>query len=207
MKKRKAMTTEKARFVRAEGHKDALIFAVSIGLKSDYKNDSKAKKDVIDLAGDAYSVKSGQKRWQIFLYGKNRFKNDNAFQSMNGIGQLLIKCIELYPENFEDYQKNKKFYKEKLRFLMKQLSKKFQEKRRVKTFLEKSMFEGSQVNYLVIKHDNVFHVFSAHDIVNIFSENLNISNSKARNDTEISEQKVIFRYNNKNLGEFQTKRG
>ena len=30
MKKRKAMTTEKARFVRTEGHKDALEFALSL---------------------------------------------------------------------------------------------------------------------------------------------------------------------------------
>ena len=129
------MTTEKARFVRAEGHKDALEFALSIGLGSDYKNNPQAKKDVIDLSGDAYSVKSGNKRWQIFLYRKNRFETDDAFQSMNGIGQLLIECIDVFPDSYEDYQKDKKFYKGKLRSLMKKLFEKFQEKRRVRTFL------------------------------------------------------------------------
>ena len=45
----------------------------------DYQNDKKAKKDVIDPSGDAYSVKSGSKKWQIFLYGRNRFINDDGF--------------------------------------------------------------------------------------------------------------------------------
>src|SRR3989338_7038679 len=203
MKKRRAMTAEKARFVRAEVHKDALEFALAIGLKSDYKNDLKVKKDVIDQAGDAYSVKSGQKRWQIFLYGKNRFETDNAFQSMNGIGQLLIECINLYPDSFTDYQKNKKACKEKLGLLMKQLFDKFQEKRRVKTFLEKALFEGSQVNYLVIKQNGIFNVFTARNVIDVFADNLDVRNSKARNKTQTSDQKVIFKYKDKNLGELE----
>jgi len=121
MKKRKAMSSEKARKVRADGHLDAQEFASLIGLKSDYKNDPKAKKDVIDLSGDAHSVKSGEKRWQIFLYGKNRIETDDAFQSMDGIGQLLLECLSVYPDKFEDYIKNKKLYKEKLRILMREL--------------------------------------------------------------------------------------
>ena len=197
------MTTEKARFVRAEGHKDAIEFALAIGLKNDYKNDPKAKKDVIDLSGDAYSVKSGNKRWQIFLYHKSRFETDDAFQSMNGIGQLLIECINNYPDNFKDYQKNKKFYKEKLRFLMKQLLEKFKETRRVRTFLGKSMFNGGEVNYLAVKHNNVFHVFTYKDVINTFADNLTIGNSKARSKKEISEQKVLFKYKDHNLGELE----
>jgi hypothetical protein len=67
MSKRKAMSKEKAQNVRAKGHEDAKSFAKLIGLDSDYQNDVKAKKDVIDLSGDAHSVKSGAKRWQLFL--------------------------------------------------------------------------------------------------------------------------------------------
>ena len=103
-------------------------------------------KDFTFIAGDAYSVKSGQKRWQIFLYGKNRFETDNAFQSMNGIGQLLIECINLYPDSFTDYQKNK---------------------------------------------------------IDVFADNLDVRNSKARNKTQTSDQKVIFKYKDKNLGELE----
>ncbi len=56
---------EQARNVRQRGHDNALRFALSIGLQSDYRNDPHAKKDVIDPMGDAHSLKSGGKKWQI----------------------------------------------------------------------------------------------------------------------------------------------
>jgi hypothetical protein len=44
MPKKKAMTSEKASFVKLRGHRDAKEFARLIGLKGDYLNDPKAKK-------------------------------------------------------------------------------------------------------------------------------------------------------------------
>jgi hypothetical protein len=176
MRKRKAMTTEKARLVRAAGHRDALEFALAIGLTHDYLNDKQAKKDVIDPSGDAHSVKSGSKRWQIFLYGKNRFERDDAFQSMNGIGQLLIACLDIFPDSYEAYQENKQYYKERLKLVMKELCNKFQEKRRVRTFLGKAMFNGGEVSYLTVKHNNLFHVFAYKDVIGAFEDNLEIVN-------------------------------
>lgn len=199
------MTSEQARRVRQRGHDDALQFALAIGLPRDYRNDRKAKKDVIDPAGDAHSVKSGVKRWQIFLYNKSRFENDYAFQSMNGIGQLLIRCINVFPERFISYTRNKQKYKEKLRKVMRILCDKFQEKRRVRTFLAKSIFNGDEVNYLTIKHDNKFHVFLNKNVIDILSENLIVSNSKARRIHETPELKVLFKYNNKNVGELEVR--
>ena len=67
------MTAEHARNVRAQGHADARRFAELIGLPDDYQNNPHAKKDVIDLNGDAHSVKSGKLKWQIFMYKENRF--------------------------------------------------------------------------------------------------------------------------------------
>lgn len=201
--KRKAMTTEKARHVRAQGHQDALEFALAIGLTKDYENDRQAKKDVIDPSGDAHSVKSGEIRWQIFLYHKSRFEEDYAFQSMNGIGQLLIECLDVFPDSFDEYKKNKQYYKQKLRKPMKELYKKFQEKRRVKTFLAKSFFNGDEVSYLTIKHNDVFHVFLNKDVVNAFGQNLVVENSQTRKENDSPEQKVLFKYNNNNLGELE----
>ena len=43
---------------------------------------SAPKKDVIDSEGRSYSVKSGEKKWQIFLYGKKRFGEDYTFKGM-----------------------------------------------------------------------------------------------------------------------------
>ena len=106
-KKTRASTSEAARNYRQQGHTDALNFARAIGLTNDYQNDPKAKKDVIDPSGDAHSVKSGKKKWQIFLYGLNRFESDSFFQVMNGMGQLLVNCIESFPLNYNEYIINK----------------------------------------------------------------------------------------------------
>lgn len=76
VKKSRASSSDEARRYRQQGHDDALLFALAIGLDRDYKNDLKAKKDVIDPSGDSHSVKSGEKKWQIFLYGLNRFETD-----------------------------------------------------------------------------------------------------------------------------------
>ena len=115
-KKRRASTSESARKYRQSGHDDALGFALLIGLKEDYKNDKKAKKDVIDLSGDAHSLKSGQKKWQIFLYTKDRFINDPGFGAMNGIGDILIRCIDSFPKKYSDYTGDKKLRVMKLLF-------------------------------------------------------------------------------------------
>ncbi len=201
--KKKAMSSEKARFVRAQGHADALEFANLIGQSCDYQNDPKAKKDVIDQNGDAHSVKSGTKRWQIFLYGKNRFESDDAFLSMNGIGQLLIKCLDVYPETFMTYQTDKKYYKEQLKIPMIELKDKFQEKRRVRTFLNKAIFNGGEVDYWTIKYEDKFHLFFNKDVIKCFADNFEIVNSQARRSTETSEQKVLFRYKKLNVGELE----
>jgi len=203
MVKRKAMTSEQARDVRQAGHNDALEFALAIGLSHDYLNDPTAKKDVIDKNGDAHSVKSGAKRWQIFLYGKNRFLNDVAFQSMNGIGQILIKCLDIYPSTYAEYTANKAFYKENLRVPMRELKNKFSENYRVKTFLNKAYFNGGEVNYLTVKHENKFHVFTNKDVIDVFGEYLEVVNSQAHRINNTPEQKVLFRYNGINLGELE----
>src|SRR3989344_6013755 len=151
IRKPRAPPSDEARRYRQQGHDDALLFALAIGLDKDYKNDAKAKKDVIDPSGDAHSVKSGQKKWQIFLYGEKRFEE---FRVMNGMGQLLIDCIKSLPETFKEYQNNKAKSKEKLRYHMVALAEKLQDKHRLKAFIEKAMFNGGEVNYLTVYEKN-----------------------------------------------------
>ena len=205
MKKRKkrALSSEEARNIRQRGYDDALEFALSIGLSSDYKNDQHAKKDVIDPSGDAHSVKSGVKKWQIFLYRLERFWSDNAFGAMNGIGDLLAECINAFPPTFAMYQRNKIPAKERLRKPMKKLADLLQEKRRLRAFLNKSLFNAGEVNYLTVKHEGIYRVFLNQDIIRIFSDNLEVCNSKALSAGQMPEQKVLFRYKGKNLGELE----
>jgi hypothetical protein len=202
-RKKRALSSEDARNIRQRGYDDALEFALSIGLPRDYKNDPRAKKDVIDPSGDAHSVKSGEKKWQIFLYGLERFWSDDAFGAMNGIGDVLAECINAFPATFTAYQRNKTAAKERLRKPMKKLADLLQEKRRLRAFLNKSLFNAGEVNYLSVKHEGLFHVFLNQDVIQVFSDNLEVCNSRARTAGQTPEQKVLFRYNGLNLGELE----
>ena len=200
---RRASTSDQARAYRQRGHDDAKQFAQSIGLSSDYQNDIRAKKDVIDPSGDAHSVKSGEKKWQIFLYGLGRFWADDTFGAMNGIGDALAACINAFPSNFRAYQRNKAAAKERLRRPMRKLAELLQDKRILRAFLNKSLFNAGEVNYLSVKHEGVFHVFLNQDVIQVFSDNLEVCNSRARTAGQTPEQKVLFRYNGLNLGELE----
>ena len=201
--KRRASTAESARDYREQGHKDALEFALSIGLKEDYKRDPKAKKDVIDPAGDSHSVKSGQKKWQIFLYSRNRFLEDDGFQALNGVGSLLVHCIDAFPPRYSDYEDNKDAAKARLMAPMRELKDRFQRKALLRAFIRKSIFNGGEVNYLTFLHDNMFHVFWSDDVVSIMADSFVVNNSKARTEEQHDDQKVIFQHDGSNVGELE----
>jgi len=203
IRKTRGLSSEDARRIRQQGHDDAKEFALSIGLDTDYSNDIKAKKDVIDPSGDAHSVKSGEKKWQIFLYGIGRFGTDEAFTAMNGIGGLLIQCIESFPSTFEEYQQDKNTAKQKLRIPMSELAEKMKEPYRLRAFLGKSMFNGGEVGYLTIKHDGKFHVFYYKEVITLMSEKLEVCNSRAISSGQTPEQKVLLRFTGHNLGEIE----
>ncbi|MEK7353943.1 MAG: hypothetical protein AABZ77_05500 [Chloroflexota bacterium] len=199
----RASSPDQARAYRQAGHDNARQFAHSIGLPDDYKNDPHAKKDVIDPSGDAHSVKSGQKKWQIFLYGLGRFWSDDAWGTMNGVGDLLAECINAFPTDFKAYQRNKPAAKERLRRPMKKIAELLQDKRRLRSFLNKSLFNGGEVNYLTVKHEESFHVFLNQDVIQVFGDNLEVCNSRAITRNQTPEQKVLFRYKGLNLGELE----
>ncbi len=191
MHKKRAMSSDQARRVRQAGHDDAREFAHLIGLPLDYQNDPQAKKDVIDLAGDAHSVKSGAKKWQIFLYSPGRFERDIIFRRLNGLGQLLLNCLNVFPATFFEYEENKLHYKNLLRGPMIQLKEKLQNKGTLKAFFEKSFFNAGEVTYLTIKSDNSFHVFHSKDVVQVLTDHIDVINSTR-------EQKVVFKIENTN---------
>lgn len=203
IRKSRASSSDEARRYRQQGHDDALLFALSIGLDEDYKNDAKAKKDVIDPSGDAHSVKSGEKKWQIFLYGLNRFESDHFFRVMNGMGQLLIDCIQCFPEKFEDYEKNKAEAKERLRPCMVAFAEKLKDNFRLSAFISKSIFNGGEVNYLTVYQGNKFHVFWGKEVTSVMADNLEVTNSQARQAGQFPEQKVVFRFEGTNLAELE----
>lgn len=178
-RKRRASTSRAARAYRQRGHDAARAFALSLGLDHDYGRDPKAKKDVIDPAGDAHSVKSGKKKWQIFLYGRSRFVNDDGFQALNGIGSLLVHCIDAFPPRYSDYSGNELASKERLRTPMRELKDRFQRKALLRAFLRKSVFNGGEVNYLTVLDAERYHVFWSDDVVRIMGAAFEVTNSVA----------------------------
>ena len=203
MNKKRAMSSQKASEVKLKGHEDAREFAKLLGIGKEYKTDPQAKKDVIDSEGNSFSVKSGEKKWQIFLYGEKRFREDFTFQSMDGLSEIFLKCINSFPESRDEYLRNKKLYKEKLKNPMRELCEKLKEKRILKGFIDKSIFNSGEVDYLVIKSDNNFHIFLNEEVVNLLSEKFSVENSKAKNRYQMDDQKVIFKYEGKTYGEIE----
>jgi len=203
MAKKKAMTSERARYVRRKGHADAKEFAELLGIGKEYKSDPHAKKDVIDLEGHSYSVKSGEKKWQIFLYGKTRFEEDYTFKGMNGISELFLQCIESFPGQRIDYLRNKELYKKNLQKPMSKLCQKLKKKRLLAAFIDKSMFNSGEVDFLVIKEKEIFHIFWSRDVVDVLTNNYVVENSKARLKNQFDKQKVIFKVSGKTHGEIE----
>ena len=169
--KKRAMSKEKAQKVKKQGHSDEKEFAEIIGMENEYKNGVTDKKDVIDQNGDTHSIKGGEKRWQIFLYGIDRFKTDSIFKVMggvgDGIGTLLYSCLCCFPDDFADYEKDKKKYKQLLKSKIIALGGKLQNNDVFSAFLLKSMFNCGEVTYLTIKNDNKYHIFMSDDVIDI----------------------------------------
>jgi hypothetical protein len=203
MPKKKAMTSEKASFVKRKGHEDAREFAELLGIGKEFNNNPQAKKDVIDSEGYSYSVKSGEKKWQIFLYGKTRFENNFTFKGMNGIGDLFLRCINSFPENREDYLKDKVKYKKELQKPMLELCDKLKDKRILTAFIDKSMFNSGEVDFLVIKESNNFYIFWGREVVKTLVNSYVVENSKARGMNQIDAQKVIFKVDGITHGEIE----
>ena len=202
LRRSRASKPEQARNVRQQGHANALAFALAIGMQADYRNDPQAKKDVIDPSGDSHSLKSGKKKWQIFLYGRGRFENDDGFQALNGVGELLIHCIDTFPPEFDDYRRNPNPSKQRLRTPMRELKDRFQRKALLRAFLMKSIFNGGEVNYLTVLHEDQYHVFLNSDVVRLMGDAFEVTNSGSQGDNP-PEQKVLFRHNGRNVGELE----
>ncbi|WP_298786991.1 hypothetical protein [uncultured Campylobacter sp.] len=193
---KRAMSSEHASRVKLSGHQKEKIFANLIGLDDEYKHDRQAKKDVIDFNGDGHSVKSGT-WWQIFLYSIKRIKDDYGFLAMNGMGQLILDCLEIFPQNRADYECEKQKYKDALKIPMIALCEKLKDKNRLKAFLSKAIFNGGEVQFLsVFPNDDSgdIYVFYYQDVIDVLAQNLNVENSRARMANQTDAQKVIFKH-------------
>ncbi|MGB9721984.1 MAG: hypothetical protein ACPL28_10970 [bacterium] len=122
---------------------------------------------------------------------------------MNGFGELFLQCIVSFPEDRNDYLRNKTLYKKRLQKPMRQLYQRIREKRVLAAFIDKSMFNSGEVDFLVIKEKEIFHVFWSREVVEVLINNYEVENSKAKGKNQIDDQKVIFKVSGKTHGEIE----
>lgn len=199
------MSSEKASKVKRRGHKREQDLCELIGGEL-YQGAPTDKADIVDQYGNTHSVKSGT-WWQIFLYGRERFLTNTNFQDVGEIAKLMAECIDVFPENRTDYLADKHTYKLALQEPMRRLKSEFNNLDTKERFFSKSIFNDT-VELLSIRADNArFHVFERCDVVRILTNKLEVANSKARNQNQYSDQKVLFKCPKnkrpKNVGEIE----
>ena len=211
MPRRRAMSSEHASDVKVSGHRNEDDFAFLIGGEVNLGS-HQDKKDVIDAQHRSHSVKAGT-WWQIFLYGKDRLATNTIFQGLGNLADILIACIDAYPATYEDYQRNKQAAKLRLQEPMRRLQAELSNERLFRAFLDKSLFDGGNADYLSFtlgpanrsRDDKEFHIFHKDEVVRALSDDIVVRNSKARRSSEMDDQKVTFRSKllQRNIGEVE----
>ncbi len=189
--KKHGMTTEKARRVKLRGHNKEYLFAELIGGKV-VKGVNKI--DVYDKNGRGYTVKGGSEvkgksgtegRWQLFMFGKRRFENDLNFPAR----ELFIEILNSFPKTREEYDKNPEIYKKRVKIPMIKLKNYLSDKTKMHSFFDKAIF-NFRLDFLVIYHNDIFHIFDREEILDIFGKYLKVTTNKTT-------QKVVFQYKEK----------
>jgi hypothetical protein len=100
-------SSDQASTYKKQGHTDEKIFSDLIGgiVK---KGEHTGKTDVIGPDGKTYSVKGGEKKWQIFLYAYDRIKNDKDFHQIKDLGINLVNSLDSFPNKYVIYEQDKK---------------------------------------------------------------------------------------------------
>ena len=206
---RRAMSSQSASYKKKRGHINEYHFATLI----EGKVINFGKTDVLDNEGNTYSVKSS-KWWQIFLYSKERFLSNTEFLGIGDITNSIVNCLNVFPDNWEEYKSNKNKTKYDLILPMRDLMTELNKNNVFSDFLLKGIFNGNEVNFLAILpkqlsdtsiplEEKYFHIFHSSDVVAILSKYLEITNSVARNRNQVDSQKVVFRHNKRNVGHIE----
>ena len=211
MPRRRAMSSEHASDVKVSGHRNEEDFAYLTGGRVN-QGSHLDKKDVVDVQDRSHSVKAGT-WWQIFLYGKERLATNTIFQGLGNLADIMIACIDAYPEAYEEYISDKRAAKLRLQAPMRQLQAELGDTRLFRAFLDKSLFDGGNADYLSFTlgpanrsiGDKLFHIFHKDEVVRALADDIEIRNSKARRPDETNDQKVTFRSKQlrRNIGEVE----
>ena len=185
------MSSEKASRVKLRGHNKEYLFADLIGGQAIRGTN---KIDVYCRDGKRCTVKGGSEvkrkagtegRWQLFMFAKSRFENEKDFPGR----KLFIEILDCFPKTRSEYDKNPIIYKQAIKTPMIKLRKYLSDKTKIHNFFNKAIF-NFEIDFLVIYHNDIFHIFGREEVIDIFSRRFNII-------TNSTSQKVVFQYNNK----------
>ena len=195
----KGMETAAAREKKLQGHRAEGEFAALVGGEV-YKRGAR-KKDVRDRHGDFYSVKAGEKKWQIFLYAESRFRDDVVFQALNGVGDVFVGCLRAFPPAHAEYASDKPRFKEALKAPMRELRGVLSRPLKLKAFLKESLFADG-IDYLAVKDGAAFHIFHSAEVLDVLGK-MTAENSQRRGRGQTDCQKVVFKREGKTIGEIE----
>lgn len=137
MGKKRVMSSEAASLLNRSGHRNEKDFASAIDGRVQLATHTD-KKDVLDNRDRAHSVKAG-KWWQVFLYSEDRLRTNTIFQGIGNVADIMLDCIGVYPEKYEECKKNRYAVKQALRPHMRNLLKELEKPSIFAAFLDKSL--------------------------------------------------------------------
>lgn len=171
------MTSDKASRVKVRGHRKEFLFEDVIdGLVLKGTN----KPDVINRFGQLFSVKGGSEkqggegregRIQVFLYTRSAFEEPD-FPG----GSIILNIFDCYPRTRQEYETQKYNVKNSVAVNMVKLKDYLSDPQNLGAFLNKVFFDR-KVDFFVVYHDDIFHVFDKDEVWDVFKAKLAIGNS------------------------------
>lgn len=185
--KKHGMSSDKASRIKMRGHRKEDIFANVInGLVIK----GTKKQDVINAYEQRFSVKGGSEvkgkdgregRWSIILYSKNRLEKETDFPARD----IFLDILSCYPKEHTEYEEQKNEVNSKVILQMELLKEYLLDDNNRKEFFDKSFFD-KRVNFFVVYHDDIFHIFEKEEAWNVFMKCLEVETNK-------SGRKVVFK--------------
>jgi hypothetical protein len=189
--KKKSMSSEQASFVKKDGHQNEQEFGQL--LAGSVVKTGREKAD-IEYNGYTFSLKKMCKRIQFALYSR---KSSNWLTDTESF-RLCKECLDIYPETYDMYKKNKTFYKENLRekiiALKNYLSSNTEH---LREFLSWIMFKNN-VDFLVLKDHTQHYIYYSKQVVDTLVEYVQITTSQVVKRNDYPDQKVLLKCENKN---------
>ena len=199
IRKKRAMTSQKASIVKKQGHRNQDRFAL---LMNGQKSQDHTGKIDIRVQEKTYSLKKECKRIQFALYtiSSRRWRN------MSHMSEMCKMCLSVLPVKFQEYKNDVQRYKNLLGEKMEDLKESCQDKNKLKELLEIFIRgRSNEVRFVVFHYKGQDYIFQADEMIDKIIQNTNVSTSSKRSVVSEDAQKVVIR-NTHNIIEMEIRK-